>query len=303
MKQFFLSCALLFPGASVSFAQIKTPAASPSGKVMQDIGLTSVTVEYSRPSMKGRTIFGKDGLVPTGEVWRTGANQATKISFDQPVSVGGKELQRGDYAILSKPGMDTWEIMFFPYEGGNWGSYVEKTPAATVTTGAKRMNGMTETFTIGFDNLKNTSGDLYFSWANMYVPLTIETETDEMAMASIDRALAGPSARDYYLAASYYHDNGKDLEKAYEYARKSNDMDAKFWQLRREALILADLGRTKEAIQTAQRSMQLAQEAGNQDYVRMNEKSIKEWSMGGKTGEVDSPRTRVAPRTQKAVRQ
>lgn len=303
MKQFLLSFALLFLGVATSFAQIKTPAASPSGKIMQEVGLTNVTVEYSRPSMKGRSIFAKDGLVPTGEIWRTGANQATKVSFDQPVMIGGQKLERGDYAILSKPGTETWEVMFFPYESGNWGSYVEKTPAATVKAGVKQMPGLTETFTIGFANLKNTRGDMYLQWSNAYVPLTIETETDEMAMASIDRVLAGPSARDYYLAASYYHDNGKDLNKAYEYASKANKMDAKFWQLRREALILADLGRTKEAIQVAQRSMQMAQEAGNMDYVRMNEKSIKEWSMGGKTGNVVPAQRGKAASMKPAVRQ
>ena len=307
MKQLFLSLTLLLLGASLSFAQIKTPAASPSSTIEQQVGLTNITVEYSRPGMKGRTIFAQDGLVPFGKVWRTGANQATKVTFDQDVTVGSAKLKKGSYAILTKPSANAWEVMFYPYESGNWGSYVEKTPAGMTKAEVKKTDWKTESFTIGFNDLNNNGATMAFMWDNVYVPVKVMTNTDEMAMASIERALAGPSARDYYLAGSYMHDSKKDLNQAYNYVHKANEMDAKFWQLRREALILADMGKTKEAIATAKRSMEMAQEAGNEDYVRMNKKSIEEWSMGGKTGSaapsVRKKKESVARPTLQEVRQ
>jgi hypothetical protein len=261
-------------------AQLRTPAPSPAAKTMQTVGLTDITVEYSRPSAKGREIFAADGLVPYGDVWRTGANSATKISFSDKVKVGDTELAAGDYAILTKPAANQWEVMFFPYEGGNWGSYVEKTPAATVTAKPMKSNSSTESFLIYFDKLTNTGAHLKMAWANTSVAVPITVFVDERVMADMDRIMAGPTANDYFSAASYLHDAGKDMNRALEYINKATEMnDSAYWMMRRKALILADMGKKSEAIAAAKKSLELAQKAGNKDYVRMNEKSIEEWSM------------------------
>lgn len=260
-------------------AQIRTPAASPAAKLVQDVGLNEITVEYSRPSAKGRTIFAADGLVPYGEVWRTGANQATKITFEDAATVGGKKVEAGSYAVLTKPMADKWEIMLFPYESGSWNSYTEKTPAVSFTTPAKSLPYQVETFTIDINNLTMDGATMEMMWDKTGVSFPITTDVNTKVMADIDRVMAGPSANDYYAAASYLHSVGKDLNRALEYVKKANSMgDPRFWMVRTEALIQADLGNKKEAIAAAKRSMELAQKAGNMDYVRMNEKSIKEWN-------------------------
>ncbi|MEM6770123.1 MAG: DUF2911 domain-containing protein, partial [Bacteroidota bacterium] len=132
-------------------AQIQTPAASPKAKTETTIGLTEVHVEYSRPGVKGRTIFADNGLVPYGKIWRTGANQATKVTFGGDAMVGGEKVAAGSYAVLTKPMADQWEVMFFAYEGGNWGMYRDKSPAVTLTAKSKKVPGKVENYTIVFD--------------------------------------------------------------------------------------------------------------------------------------------------------
>ena len=260
--------------------QIRTPAASPSSSASQVVGLTDIDIEYSRPSAKGRTIFGADGIVPFDEIWRTGANQATKITFSDAVTVEGKELAAGSYAILTKPGAASWDVHFYAFETGNWGSYVDKEPSAAVTVSPVALPLKVETLTISVGDLTSEGAVLSILWSDVYVPINVGVEVDSRVMADIDRVMAGPSANDYFNAGTYMHESGKDLNKALMYVQKATSGDSpRFWQVRREALILGDLGKTAEAIATAKKSMMLAKEAGNDDYVRMNEKSIKKWSM------------------------
>ncbi|RME92265.1 MAG: DUF2911 domain-containing protein [Bacteroidetes bacterium] len=278
-KLLFHTLALLL--ALPGFAQIKTPAASPAAKVIQTVGLSEITVEYSRPSVKGRTIFAEDGLVPYGKLWRTGANAATKITFSDDVMLGADnfKLAAGEYAILTKPMAEVWHVMFYPYESSSWGSYVDKEAAATLKAEVNKTGHMVETFTIGFDKLTMDGAHLVFAWENTMVALPIRTEVHEAVMADIKRTMAGPTANDYFRAASYLHDSGQDLELALEYIQKATNVEEpRFWMVRREALILKDLGRSQEAIAAAKRSLELARAAGNEDYVRMNEKSIAEWT-------------------------
>lgn len=260
-------------------AQVKTPAASPSAKFTQMVGLTEVTVEYSRPSMKGRTIFAENGLVPFGEIWRTGANAATKVTLSTKATIGGAEVPAGSYAILTKPMADKWTVMFFPYEGGNWGSYVDKEPAAEVTAQVMENPTTIESFMIMIDGLHNNGANLVMGWENTVAGLEIEVPTAEMAMASIERTLAGPSNNDYYAAGAYLHSEGKDLEKAYKYVKMATADNPMYWQLRLQSQIEADLGMKDKAVATAKKSLEAAKKAGNMDYVRMNEANIKKWSM------------------------
>ncbi len=260
-------------------AQLRTPAASPAAKSQQTVGLTDITVEYSRPSKRGRTVFGSDGLVPLDNIWRTGANAVTKITFSGDVKVEGKELKAGSYGILTKPGASTWAVHFYTYESSNWASYVEKEPAAAVMVNAQTNPLSLETFTIHFDALRNDGATMLIAWDNVIVPVRVVADPDATVMAQIDRMIAGPSAGDYYAAGSYLHDTGKDLNKALMYVQKATKSDnPMFWQLRKESLILADMGRKADAIAAAKQSLELAKKAGNDDYIRMNEKSIAEWS-------------------------
>ncbi|NND09075.1 MAG: DUF2911 domain-containing protein [Saprospiraceae bacterium] len=263
-------------------AQIKTPAASPSAKVMQTVGLTDVTVEYSRPGKKGRDIFG--GLVPYDEVWRLGANAATKITFSEDVVLGGKDVEAGAYAILAKPGKSNWTFMLYPYNSGNFGSYLQGgVEPITVMGEAGTMSGsetMIENFMISIDGMTSDGASIWFGWDNTFAALDLKVHTAKTVEKNIEQVMAGPHAGDYYNAASYYAAEGKNLEQALEWITKSVDMgNEKFWVLRQKSLIEAKLGKKADAIASAKKSLELAKKANNMDYIRMNEASIKEWSM------------------------
>jgi len=259
------------------FGQIQTPAASPGATLTQMVGLTEVEVVYSRPGVKDREIFG--ALVPYGEIWRTGANLATTISFDKDVKVGGQDVKAGKYAILTVPNKEEWKFMLYTYKERGFSAYVEKEADASFTAKVDNADWSMWSFTMGFGEVKSASATLWVMWDKARVGVPIEVGTEDQVVANIEKVMAGPGAGDYYRAASYYHDAGKDMAQAYEWIQKANEGDnARFWTVRREALILGDMGKKKEAIAAAKRSIEMAEKAGNKDYVRMNEASIKEWS-------------------------
>lgn len=259
--------------------QIQTPAPSPGAKVEQSIGLINVSVEYSRPSVKKRVIFG--GLVPFDEVWRTGANSATKITFSEDVNFGGADVKKGSYALLTKPGKTSWTVMLYPHNNTNWTSYPDSdvTPVSVSATPYPMSKDMhVESLMMGFDNLTNSSAEFFVLWDNVYLPIPIKVNTDKTVQESIAKVMAGPSAGDYYSAASYYLTEGKDLHQALEWVNKSIAMgNEKYWVLRSKSLIQAGLDDKKGAIETANRSLELARVDSNKDYIRMNEASIAEW--------------------------
>ena len=264
----------------ITNAQIVTPAASPTQEIEQSIGLTDVTLVYSRPGKKGRTIFGADGIVEYGKLWRTGANAATKITFSTDVTVNGTSLKGGDYAISICARCKILEVNFYPYESSSWGSYTEKTPSASVEAVPSMNSREIETFQINFTDFSDEGATMELAWGKTIVPVSIGVETDKTVMESIDNVMAGPTNNDYYNAASYFHSSGKDLNQALEWIQRVTSVDSpKFWQVRKEALILGDLGRYKEAIVAAKKSKDLAATAGNDEYVKMNDKSIAEWMM------------------------
>ncbi len=274
----FATMALLFTAGL--HAQLQTPSASPTVKMETKIGLTDFHVTYSRPGMKGRTLFAKDGLVPFGEIWRTGANQATKFTFGGDVMVGGKTLKAGDYAVLTKPMESEWEVMLFPYEGGSWNSYVEKTPAATAKVKAMTSPTTMETFTIMTQNHTMDGAEVVMAWGNTMAALPIKTDAKEAVMGQIEQMMAGPSMNDYYQAATFLSENGgKDgMKKALGYITKANAMagdNQAYWMVRREGLIKEGLGMKAEAMKAFQQSLELAEKAGNMDYVRLNKASLE----------------------------
>ena len=259
-------------------AQIKTPQPSPAAKLEQVVGLTDVTLEYSRPAIRGRTIFG--GLVPYGKVWRTGANANTKITFGDNVIVDGQKLVKGTYAIYTIPNKTSWDVIFYS-DATNWGipkEWDESKVAAKTTVNVLPLDMKIQSFTMTFDDLETGSAVLGILWENVYVGVKIEVPTDKITTKSIDVIMAGPTSNDYFQAATYYHTEGKDLKQALEWMQKATEGDnPEFWYLRRMSLIQADLGDKAGAIETAKRSLEGAEKANNADYIKMNKESIAEW--------------------------
>ena len=260
-------------------AQIETPQPSPFQKIEQKVGLTDVTLEYSRPSKKGRKIFGN--LVPFDKMWRTGANKNTIISFSNDVVVAGKELKAGAYAIFTKPGKSSWEVVFYN-DTNNWGTPQNWDASKAVTVNAKPMSlpMNIETYTMTFDNLTNNSAVLSLLWENTMVDVKIEVPTDKAVSEAITKVMAGPAPADYYASARYYLESGKDINKANEWMDKAVNMtkdQPRFWWLRQQSLIKAKAGDKKGAIKAAKASLAGAEKAGNADYVKMNKDSLKEW--------------------------
>ncbi len=271
---FFISLSMFRAG----FGQITTPAPSPLCKLEQRVGLGTITVEYSRPGKKDRIVFGD--LVPYGKRWRTGANAATKITFSEDVTVEGKKLAKGTYALFTVPGEKSWDVIFYTdYNvGGVPDNYDVAKEAVKVTVVPEMILNTCETFLIDINDIRNESATLQLIWETTLVPVKLKFDTDAKVMASIEKVMAGPSSNEYYQAARYYYDTGKDLSTALTWIQKSNAMDPRYWKLRVEALILAKLGRKEEAIEVANRSKSMAIAEGNDEFVRMNDASIREWS-------------------------
>ncbi|RAJ17086.1 DUF2911 domain-containing protein [Olleya aquimaris] len=261
-------------------AQVEAPAPSPFQKMEQKVGLTDMTVEYSRPSMKGRKIFGD--LVPFGKLWRTGANKNTIITFSDDVMIGGKEVKAGSYAVFTTPNETSWDVVFYS-DTENWGTpqnWDDSKVAAKVTAEVYPLPMDIETFTISFDDMTNDSAMLGLMWEKAYVGVKIEVPTDKKVSASIDKVMAGPGAADYYSAAVYYLTAGKDINQAVKWIDMAVEMtkdSPRFWYLRQQSLIHAKAGDKKGAIKAAKASLAGAEKAGNADYVKMNKESLKEW--------------------------
>ena len=274
-----LLIAFLFVGVISANAQIKTPAPSPFSKVEQVVGLTDVTLEYSRPAMRGRTIFGN--LVPFDKIWRTGANARTKITFSDDITIEGDTLKKGTYAIFTKPTADSWEVYFYTdYAGGgaprNWD---DSKVALKTTAKTENMSMPVQSFTMSFDDLTEASGVIGMLWENTYVGVKFNVPTDAIASKSIESIMSGPSANDYNNAASYFRKNGKDLKQALIWSTKATELNKNaYWMMREKSLIHAALGDKKGAIEAAKKSMEVAEKAGNADYVKMNKESIANWS-------------------------
>ncbi len=279
MKKILYLITLLVVFAFNANAQIKTPQPSPVSKISQEVGLTKVEVEYSRPGMKGRKIFGD--LVPFGELWRTGANASTKVTFGEAVKVSGASLEKGTYALYTIPQDGKWTIIFYK-NTSFWGTpepaeFKEEDVAARVSA-STAMGAVVENFTIDINNIRNSSFDLVLSWDKTVVTVPFTIDTDTKVMADIKTQLDGPSATSYYQSARYYFEEKKDMKQALAWVDQSLTKGGdKFWILRLKANIQAELGQYKDAIVTAEKSTELAKKEGNADYPRMNEKSIMEW--------------------------
>ena len=280
MKKLLL-IALVFTFSFQVNAQVETPQPSPFSKVEQKVGLTDITIEYSRPGVKGRTVFG--GLEPFGTTWRTGANKNTTITFSDDVTIAGSTLKAGSYAIFTKLNSATqWDVVFYS-DTDNWGTpekWEESKVAATAKVDVHAIPFNVETFTIDINNITNNGATIDMIWEKSYVAIPFTVPTDSKVTASIDKVMNGAGAGDYYSSAVYYLNAGKDINKAKQWIDKALDMTKdkpRFWYLRQASLIYAKAGDTKGAIKTAKESLKLAKENKNDNYVKMNEASIAEW--------------------------
>lgn len=277
IKSIPIILAILVSSFNLAFAQLQMPQASPSARLAQKVGLTDVIVDYSRPSTKGRKIFGT--LVPYDEVWRTGANGATVIDFSTEVEIGGKKLSAGKYAIYSIPGKTEWTIILSS-NTDLWGAmgYTPDADVVRFNVKPRKTSKKYETFEITFNNMNDNSADLSMKWENTSVDFKITTEVDPIVMAQIkeqviDTKTENPSL--LYSAASYYYNNDKDLKQAYTWIEKSVESDPKYWTMHLKAKIELALNKNTDALASANTSKEMAQEANNPDYVRLNERLIK----------------------------
>lgn len=276
MKRILLFLASALPIALV--AQ-QLPQSSPPGEVEQIIGLTEVEVDYSRPSARERKVFGD--LVPFGEVWRTGANACTRIELDGPVSVGGKAVAKGTYCLFTIPGASEWTFILNT-DTSLWGTdgYTADKDVARVTAKPVTTTDHVETFTIGFDGVRDDKAMLELRWENTRVGIELAADATEQALANIKATMSKPDlkAGNYSRSARYCVDKGVMLPEALGWAEKAVSMDKKYWTLHTLALCQAANGKYKEAVATANESMTMAQKENDPSYVKMNKARIEEWS-------------------------
>ncbi len=269
MKPLLLAAAVAAFSVAAS-AQINLPPASPGAKLTQQVGLAEVTVEYSRPGVKGRPIFG--GLVRHGQVWRTGANASTKIAFDRDVRFGGEDVPAGTYALYTIPDQRSWTVILST-NTGLWGAggYDEADDLLRVRAPITRLAPHVESFTIDFQGFHTNGADLVLQWADTQVSVPIVVEADEVIFAQIKanvlEATGSVSAQDYFTAARFYHEQKHDLPQAAKWmdAALSENADA-FWMVLARAQLALDMGDREAAKAGALRARELAGQSTQGDF-------------------------------------
>jgi hypothetical protein len=272
LKKILIGSAL-FATLTTAAQQLRTPQPSPTQTIKQDFGLGNIELSYSRPGVRGRKVFGD--LVPFGNVWRTGANSPTTLTFSDSVTVGGAKLAPGKYGLLSIPGRDQWTLILSKQlDVTSPAAYKQESDAVRVTVKPTTLQTPVETFTMQFANVKPASADLQMMWENTAVSLPITTEVESRVMAQINN-LMNADNRPYFQSAMFYMETGKDLNQAVAWLDKAIAQNPNaFWVYHQKANALARLGKRDEARQTAMKSIELAKAQQNSDYVTLNEKLI-----------------------------
>lgn len=261
----------------VSTAQVKMPAPSPTQTVKQEFAIGSIELTYSRPTAKGRKIFGD--LVPFNKIWRTGANAATKLVLTEPLEIGGKNVDTGTYVLYTIPGIDSWDIIL--NKGlKNWGTdgYKESEDVVKFRVEPMKMKDKVESFTMQFVDVKPESCELQIMWEKTVVAISIKADFKDKVRAQIEAAMQ-TDKKPYWQAAQFYNEYDKNLTKALENVTKAIEANDKaFWIWIYKARIQKEMGDNGGALESSKRSMELAKEAKNDDYVKINEdfqKSLK----------------------------
>lgn len=273
LTKLFLSAGITLLSLGINAQSLKTPQPSTTQTIKQDLGIGSVELSYSRPGMKGRKIFGD--LVPFGKVWRTGANSATTLQFTDSVTIGGTRIAPGKYGLLTIPDKDQWTVIISQQtDVTSPAAYQQDKDLARLTIKPVNNTSPVETFTMQFANVKSNSADLQIMWDNTTVNVPITTDVESKVMAQIDN-LMNKDNKPYFQSAMYYMETGKDLNQALAWLDKAIEQNpTAFWVYHQKANALAKLGRKEEAKTTALKSMNLAKEAKNDDYVELNKKLI-----------------------------
>ncbi|UOQ96359.1 DUF2911 domain-containing protein [Hymenobacter sp. 5317J-9] len=272
-------------------AQIRTPAASPQSTITQRVGLTDITIVYSRPSAKGRSIFGSDNsLVPNGKRWRTGANGTTSIKFSDDVMIEGKKVPAGEYGIYTVPRPNEWTVVLNKSlkQGADVDGFKDDQDVARFTIKPYKLSSKVETFTIEFTDLTPATANVAMEWESTGAKFKVTADVDSKVMAQIDEKItknASPAPADLAAAAVYYYDNNKDLKQALAWMEKANAAEpTKYWNLNTEAKIRLKMkdyaGATKAA--EASKKAALAATPPNGEYVKMNEDLMAKAKKGGK---------------------
>jgi hypothetical protein len=266
-----IGCGLIFQARVLADApKIEFPAASPACTLKQRVGLTDIEVDYSRPGVKDREIFG--GLIPYGQVWRTGANQATKIVFSTPVKLNGNDIPAGTYGLFTIPGKDEWTIII--NKGAEqWGAYKydEKADLVRFKATPIALAKPIDTFTIEFNKIKDDSSSINLLWDKVEVPIKMEVNIVDKLVSQIEAVMASDEKKKpYFQAAMFYYNHGQDLHKASEWVDKAISEREAHYIVYLKAEILAKLGEKKGAIEAAKRSSELAVKANDTGYVKMN---------------------------------
>ena len=273
MKKIFLLLAIT--ACSVSFAQtLVTPQPSTTQMIKQNFGLSSIELSYSRPNAKGRVIFGE--LVPFVKVWRTGANQASTLTFGEDVTIGDKKIAAGKYGLLSIPSKNNWILIITKQlDVTSPSAYKEENDLVRVNVKPIVGANKVETFTMQFTNVKSSSCELTLQWENTTVSLPISTDVDSKVMSQINNIMTKDNLP-YFNAAMYYMESGKDLNQALSWFNKALEQNpSAYYMYFQKASCLAKLGKKQEAITTATKSLELATAAKNPDYVKLNEDLLK----------------------------
>ena len=278
MKKFFLLAATIC--SLNAFAQINMPQPSTTQKITQAFGMGSIELTYSRPNINGRSLLKENSdLAPLNKLWRTGANAATRLKFTDNVTIGGKRLDTGSYVLYTIPGKDTWEVIL--NKGlTNWGTdgYKEAEDVVRFKVKADKATGNTETFTMQFANIAFESCVLNIIWGGTSVRIPISTNVKDRLRAQVEKALSAekvnPNA--YYPAANFYYEWDKDMTKALNAATKATEVNQNgFWIFLLKAKIQRDMGDKVGAKASAEKCIELATTAKNDEYVKLGSELIK----------------------------
>lgn len=272
---------------SDSIAQINHPKASPLTTLEQSVGLSTISVVYSRPAARGRHLFGPDekgiqGLVPYGRIWRLGANESTKITVASDMHVQGNLLRKGTYALYAFPNEKTWEIAFhtnLTHWGDGRKAYKPEEDAFRITVNPQYVSGFQENFLITFDAITHNSAVMKAVWGNLQVSIPFVVDTKSLMLNEIDKQIKeNPTAQTYYEAARYFQEENENPERALKLLEKAIELGGDTYYFHRvKSLVEAQLGQYKNAIASAEKSLQLAEALGKDEFVRMNQKNIVLW--------------------------
>ncbi|MFN0008913.1 MAG: DUF2911 domain-containing protein [Planctomycetota bacterium] len=283
MKHSILSALFITLAAPVVLAAprqdsgLEFPQPSPGATLKQRVGLTDFEIAYSRPSVKGRKIFG--GLVPFGEVWRTGANAATKLTFSTDVGFEGQLVPAGSYALVTIPGEKEWTVILSKVTG-EWGAYAydEKNDQLRVKVKPVALPELVETMTIDLGALRDDAATLTIAWEKTRVPVKLETDLVESLKEKIATAMAGDGKKPYFQAAMFYYEHDLDLKQALAWIDEAiKEKPDAVWMVYRKGLIQAKAGDKKGALASAQAALEMAKKAGGSlgaEYTRLSESLI-----------------------------